>query len=239
MARIRLEAGAVRREALVSAMTKALARPVAKVAAPGDSWRSLVRLFTYLKFADTDDIWAGAEASFGWMPSILNAVHEIDEIHRIVLDVRKQIGRYVPGTGGFDPPLGAKFIKIIEGVENASEVLTSLEITAGQGDRHHSAVGTSKFLHFLAPHVAPIYDSWVGACIGGFVGKKTLHEELKRADGYIDYVSAVHEIAARVVGGDVKIPRRITEALVKSNLGRDVPLVRQIEFALYSVRPPS
>lgn len=224
------------RNVLVNAIIAGINRPLGAIDEPGPSWRAIVRLFSNLTFTDTDDVWIGAEATFGWMPGMLYAVHEIEYLRQLILDVRARAGQDTDGKE-FDPYLAQEVLNIVASLKEFEKVLTSLEISRGRGERNWSVVGTSKFLHFLAPHVVPIYDSRVGSTIRDITGDKKVHDTLKRPLGYLHYVSAVHEVARRIGDGKVQIPSGIVSTLAMSNLGKDVPIIRQIEYTLYHRSP--
>jgi hypothetical protein len=216
-----------RRDVLIDRILDGISRPLGKVYEPGPTWRALVKLFTKLDFVDSDEVWMGAEAAFGWMPGMLYDVHNLGEIQKLAREIRKKIGRLKIDEGqGFDKKLGERALQILEQADDTTPyLLTSLEIQRGAAERNYSVVGTSKFLHFLAPSTIPIFDSRVAG---------TLNKSGFTTENYLEYVSAVHKVAEQIQEKrGASIPAEIRQALRKSNAGSPVPIVREIEYTLY------
>lgn len=179
------------------------------------TWRPLVMLFAKLDFNDDDELWQAACAVYAWMPlSLGKEISNMQEFKSLVLNLRACVGRYTCGKTDFDPAKGEAARAMLS---QHSHLLSSIQSFNGKG---RSVVGTSKFLHFLAPHVMPILDSRVA---------KSLNMRHSDCETYIEYIEALH----RVLMSNTSIPAAVADALYRS-AGFSVPRVRQIEFCLYS-----
>src|SRR5258705_9644566 len=132
-------------------------------------YAALRKLFdTKLDFENVDDIRAGGYAVYGWMPRILRrwaADETLLALGQLAITARTK-------------PRDA--VRSALGQEHAVAKSPMLAF-------NNSAVGTTKFLHFAAPAVFPIWDSVVASTFG--ITKKT---ELSRQRHYVDYFNAIH-----------------------------------------------
>ena len=191
------------------------------------AWRSLVVLFGKLEFHNIDDVWVGALAVYGWMPRTLRAVHNSVGLCEMAREIREIAGVYNSGRARFDPVIAAKCRSIITSTADHREVLIALETGSNKGSksRTESSVGTSKFLHFLAPHIFPIWDRYTAAALG-------VANHLP-ASAWLTYVAEVHNALDSQVG----IPGCVTRWLNEAS-GMVVPDVRAIEFVLWAYGSP-
>ena len=110
-----------------------------------EGYIALVRMFAdHVRADDYHSVLAGANAVYGWMPTIL----------------KKGVAR----------PLWEARRGALELLRAASDWPTARTVIESNRDLLHlvneSVVGTSKFLHFLNPGVFPIWDSNIKLCFG-------------------------------------------------------------------------
>lgn len=183
---------------------------------PGPSWRALAALFSRLEFLSEDEIWMGAAAVYGWMPTTLGKVYDGAEFLTLTRAIRARAGIYVPGVSAFDPDLAADVLALLSA---RPSLLAAIQSFAGT--KQQSVVGTSKFLHFLVPHILPIWDSRVRAA---------MMVEGDTAANYLEFSKAVHA----VIQAGLPLPAATTHVLLAS-AGFTVPAVRLIEFNVFQV----
>jgi hypothetical protein len=109
-----------------------------------DSYPALLDLFKELDFSRFSHVQAAACAVYGWMPRTL----------------RYQAARDKPrykALGGFAEKIRNQDA---EAAINCLEKFSIFDIAI-----NNSVVGTSKFLHFVAPHAFPIWDDKIATSI--------------------------------------------------------------------------
>jgi hypothetical protein len=155
---------------------------------------------TKLDFENVDDIRAGGYAVYGWMPKILR--------------------RWAPD----ETLLQLGKLAIMARTRPRAEVRQAI----GQKFRaersplrafNGSAVGSSKFLHFAAPEVFPIWDSVVAGNFG--IEKQS---EIARQSNYVDYFDAIHAC----LEDNPKTRSRLLPLALPN-----VSLVRSLEYFLF------
>jgi hypothetical protein len=193
-----------------------------------DSWQALVKLYCKLDFVDIDDVWAAALAVYGWMPRALRTVRQPLELQGLAREIRATAGAYNTGRASFDVALARRCLDILRKAHSCSEVLTALETTSrprSDGGGTISSVGVSKFLHFLAPHVLPIWDSRTA---------RALHvTDHYPADRFLEYVVVLHTALAN----GLRAPSFVVDLLDRGG-GIKSSDVRALEFTLYMCGKP-
>ena len=138
-----------------------------------------------------------ALAVYGWMPTIMRTFN-YDRLGSEVV------------SGGLRVLRSAR-------PDDAFSLLCKMDRTAAV---NHSWVGTSKFLHFLNPHVFPIWDSRVARAVG------IKSYKLNRRQTYTAYLEAIHQIAT--YDAVTTVQQRL-EASLRAKLSR----IRAIELCLF------
>jgi hypothetical protein len=126
--------------------------------------RSLIRDRTDTN--DTQQLLSAGYAVYGWMPTILKAVGDLEQLSRFIAIV--------------------KDLPTVEAIARARNLLCSDQSSALYC-LNRSVVGTSKLLHFSLPQVFPIWDSRIA---GLFRHKWQSHNE---PIAYRNYFNAIHE----------------------------------------------
>jgi hypothetical protein len=178
-------------------------------------WSAAVRAFAAVDFEDELDVWACASMVYAWMPRVLRFVHNAPKLARYAREIRQKIGSYSTDRLSLDSTR-AKDTREILGT--MSGLLTSIE-TGSRRDAEtgssRSVVPMSKFLHFLAPHVFPIFDSYVGKAIN-----LSDHDE----KSYMAHVEASHSYLLERKGWPfARSPRQCSKYTD----------IRELEYALY------
>jgi hypothetical protein len=159
-----------------------------------DGYRVLQNLFDNLNLANELNVIAAAYAVYGWMPTIL----------------KKR-------------PKAADLVEFAQAWKNKKrdqkeDALTYLEerpcITQAV---NNSTVGTSKFLHFVAPEIFPIWDSNIALVFG-------ITSKINDPATYLDYCGAVHRCLD--AGAPIVWPAELRE--------KGISDVRKVEFCLYA-----
>lgn len=124
-----------------------------------------------LIFQNSLDVQIGAYAVYGWMPTIMKGIDPSKlEPLRVFAQKWKDSAEYKPG---------------IDALRNKEIDLKTL---------NNSVVGTSKFLHFVAPSIFPIWDSRIAAAFG------ILNEyQINNAEIYPKYCDAIHIYLSRSI----------------------------------------
>jgi hypothetical protein len=100
----------------------------------------------------------------------------------------------------------------------ALEALARIDLKA----INNSVVGTSKFLHFVAPEIFPIWDSRIAAVFG------FRHDyQINNALNYRKYCDAIHDRLARPIDWPILLANDET-------LSRKTTNVRKLEFCLFA-----
>ncbi|MBZ9603334.1 hypothetical protein [Phyllobacterium chamaecytisi] len=160
---------------------------------------ALTDLFRKLDLSCHKQVLSGAYAVYGWMPTILKS----------------------PPTGS-----GASDLKRL--VEAGRDKGNYLDLNAWKETLqaiNNSVVGTSKFLHFSAPDVFPIWDSVVARSFG----LSQWHQHA-RAKEYIAYFNAVH---SWLLDPDSRLPENFRSALRPLKEAHNLGKLRQLELALF------
>lgn len=154
-----------------------------------------------LDFSSLIDIRAGAYAVYGWMPTILDRWPASD-------NTLLELGELARFARGRD--YTAVRARIAPGLKEKLAVYRAL---------NNSIVGTSKFLHFAAPSIFPIWDSRVARNFG------FKHQyQLASGSNYLAYYDAVHTCIET---------NSETQALLKMLALPNVGQVRTLEYLLY------
>lgn len=151
---------------------------------------SLVKLFGRLDLSSEAGIYAGAYAAYGWMPTTLKKLPTSEQMKRLV-----QLLEWAR-TGQL----------------NIADWAHSLQAING------SIVGTSKFLHFAAPSVFPMWDRYVASSLGISISS------YRSVDRYCQYFHAAHEWLAKNA-----LPSPIAQVINAASL---TP-IRKVELALF------
>lgn len=163
-------------------------------------YTALRNLFDKLDFEKIDDIRAGGYAVYGWMPRILRRWASDETL--LALGQLAIIARTKPRN-------------VVRLALDQQRPTAQSPLLAFNG----SAVGTSKFLHFVSPAVFPIWDSVVASNFG--IRKQS---ELSRQSYYVDYFDAVHTCIE---------DNAQTRALLQPLLLPGVTQVRSLEYLLF------
>jgi hypothetical protein len=156
-----------------------------------DGYPALISLFSTLDFSKLQHVQAGAYAAYGWMPRVLN--YKACEAARY-----QRLGRFVVTLRGM-------------GIENALDEFRNIN----DFPINNSVVGTSKFLHFAAPSIFPIWDSKIASY---FKCKST-----ERND-YYAYCEALHRYLPSAIW-PASLPRQLSTP--------EITPLRRLEFCLF------
>jgi hypothetical protein len=161
-----------------------------------DGYPVLRNLFDKLDLTNTSNVIAAAYAVYGWMPTILKKEPKAADLVEFaqVWKNKKRARK-----------------------ENALSYLRKRPCTTRAVNG--STVGTSKFLHFVAPEIFPIWDSNIASVFG-------ITSKINNPATYIDYCDAVHrwlDDTAKPITWPAEFqgPKKISD-------------VRKIEFCLYA-----
>ena len=161
-----------------------------------DGYCAFRNLFEKLDLTDELNVIGAAYAVYGWMPTILKKKPEAAKL--------------------------AEFAREWKNSAQKEEALSQLR------ERPHitqavngSTVGTSKFLHFIAPKIFPIWDSNI-ALVFGITSSYKINDPCT----YLDYCDAVH---CRL---DDKTKPIVWPAELRER--KKISDVRKIEFCLYA-----
>jgi hypothetical protein len=159
-----------------------------------DGYRALQNLFDNLDLANELNVIAAAYAVYGWMPTILKKKPKAADLVGFA-QVWKNKKR--------------------DQKEDALSYLRERPcITRAVNG---STVGTSKFLHFVAPEIFPIWDSNIALVFG-------ITSKINDPATYLDYCDAVHR---RLDAGEPIVwPAQLGE--------KGISDVRKVEFCLYA-----
>lgn len=166
-------------------------------------YASLTRLFTFLNLTEgrtperLERAIGGAYAVYGWMPTMLHSLPDSDELLSLV----EFVSAWSAGTG----PNPRENLGVFATFRN-------------------SPVGTSKFLHFAAPNVFPIWDTWVARALGFRYRYQYAKPEI-----YCDYLDSMHAYIAQ--GG--QLPRNYMDWLGNGDAGTAIGTIRRLELALF------
>jgi hypothetical protein len=162
-----------------------------------DSYPALLALFRALDFSRFSHVQAAACAVYGWMPRTL----------------RYQATR--------DKPRYEALGKLAEQVRNqdAAVAINCLEeLSIFDIAINNSVVGTSKFLHFVAPHAFPIWDDKIA---------RYFNSRPDIAADYIAYCKAIHLrlSSKKSIAWPISLPSQLNSPSITS--------VRKLEFCLF------
>lgn len=155
---------------------------------------------------------AFAHMVYGWMPTILN-------------EANGEIGAWTKDDW--------EKIKVCLEKAKSGEILGINELKNVMVLTNNSIVGTSKLLHFINPHVYPIYDSRVFHAIRKLTGDKKATENSSTVNDenkYIAYLKWVHRVINEDVSSLLKMKKLLKE---HGFVDDDVTSVRVIEVFLY------
>jgi hypothetical protein len=159
-----------------------------------DGYSALRNLFDKLDLNNEQDLMGAAYAIYGWMPTILKKEPKAAELAKLVLGWRNS----------------AKRKDVLNELRDQPHITQAI---------NGSTVGTSKFLHFVAPDIFPIWDSNIALVFG-------ITSKINDPATYLDYCDAIHnrldDTAKPVVW-----PMELREL-------KDVTDVRKMEFCLYA-----
>jgi hypothetical protein len=158
-----------------------------------DGYSELRNLFDKLDLENELNVIGAAYAVYGWMPTILKKKPEAGEL--------------------------AKFVRDLKNSHEKRDALAQLRgrpcITRAVNG---STVGTSKFLHFVAPEIFPIWDSNIALVFGAT-------SKINDPATYLDYCDAVHRHL------DESPEPIVWPAELRD---KEVSDVRKLEFCLYA-----
>jgi hypothetical protein len=159
-----------------------------------DGYSALRNLFDKLELDNELTVLGAAYAVYGWMPTILKK-----------------------------KPEAAKLVEFVRGLKNSGQKKDALKQLREQPHItravNGSTVGTSKFLHFVAPAIFPIWDSNIA-----FVFRLT--SKINDPETYLDYCDAVHR-RLDDIDRPVEWPAELREP-------KEISDVRKLEFCLYA-----
>lgn len=137
-----------------------------------NGYQALRSLFeNKLDFQNSLDVQIGAYAVYGWMPTIMKGI-ERAKLEPLRAFAQKWKNR-------------VEHKEAIDALKNKEIDLKSI---------NNSVVGTSKFLHFVAPEIFPIWDSRIAAAFG------ILHEyQINNAAIYPEYCNSIHTYLHRSI----------------------------------------
>jgi hypothetical protein len=159
-----------------------------------NGYSALRNLFDKLDLGNELNVVAAAYAVYGWMPTIPRKEPRSAEL--------VDFARHWKNS--------------VEKKDALGQLRVRLDVTQAVNG---STVGTSKFLHFVAPEIFPIWDSNI-ALVFGMISK--INDPIT----YIDYCDAVHHR----LDDKTKPVVWPTELRERS----DISEVRKIEFCLYA-----
>lgn len=163
-------------------------------------YRALVALAAASKDDEShDNLCALACATYAWMPTILK--------------------EFCPTNFNHHAPLAA-----IRALVSSTESRFFLEAMENDAPINRSWVGTSKLLHFLNPHVFPIWDSRVASRFG-----LQRQSEVNRKGTYLEYFDFIHDEIA--VGHHWIAP---VSTFFSKRFGYQATDVRCLELMLFS-----
>ncbi|MGO8911011.1 MAG: hypothetical protein ACLQDM_17055 [Bradyrhizobium sp.] len=160
-----------------------------------DAYSALLDFFNKLDLQNKRNVIGAAHAVYGWMPTILKKETKTKELMEFVRDLRK-----------IDDDPNQKNLALSR-LENRIDLTKAV---------NGSTVGTSKFLHFVAPEVFPIWDSNVARA---FDATSKINDEAT----YLSYCKAIHRYLEK--NRKLKWPKELPGG---------VSAVRKIELCLYA-----
>jgi hypothetical protein len=161
------------------------------------SYPHILNYFSSLTKISEGDLVRGAHMIYGWMPTILHLHTENRSLKR-----------------GAEIMTGAK-----------SGTLSGDDITYLKDLINHSAIGTSKLLHFVAPSHYAIWDSNVCYFVHGFKD----HSKVNNVGRYLEYVDILKSLKKN---GRFKA----FHASVNKKVGHRVSALRALELTMFSQR---
>ena len=152
-----------------------------------------------LEFANLIDVEIGAHAVYGWMPTILK---------RVDLSKNKALLLFAHEWKNRKKIDWTRAKKALEG--------NTIDLRA----INNSVVGTSKFLHFVAPEIFPIWDSRI-ARVFDLIDRS----QINNPSNYMAYCDAVHQRLREPVDWP---------SFPANNDAQIVSDVRKLEFCLFA-----
>ena len=127
-------------------------------------------------------------------PALLEAAEALPQRADLLLKVMATAAYgWMPRVARLDPDHFEEAVSAIEDALNTSQVGQDPSIIKRVSECLHSVVGASKLLHFLRPHIFPIWDSKVaGVCLG----KEPSQQSMTNAGNYLYYAKEVEEFCA-------------------------------------------
>jgi hypothetical protein len=163
-------------------------------------YRALLNLFTKkLDLTNLLDARAGAYAVYGWMPTILKQWEEPD-----ILPLLEFAQSWKDNKQRRQALIALRKQKCI---------LQSI---------NGSTVGTSKFLHFVAPDIFPIWDSRIALAFD-------VSHRINDPDIYLEYCETIH---SHLAGGEIDWPKEIQK--LSENSDGKASEVRKLELCLFA-----
>jgi hypothetical protein len=160
-----------------------------------DAYSALRDFFDNLDLTNEPNVVGAAHAVYGWMPTILKKEVKAKELIAFVQDLRRISS---------DSHQTTVALELLE---------KQIEITQAIND---STVGTSKFLHFVAPEIFPIWDSNIAHAF-------EVASKINDPATYLAYCEAIHLFLDEKI--EINWPNKLPNGI--SN-------VRKIEFCLYA-----
>ena len=159
-----------------------------------DGYSALRNLFDNLDLGNELNVMGAAYAVYGWMPTILKKEPKAAELAKFALYCKNSVQK-----------------------EDAlSQLRKQPHITRAVNG---STVGTSKFLHFVAPEIFPIWDSNIALVF-------RITSKINDPATYLDYCDAVHR-RLDDIAKPVFWPAELRER-------EEISDVRKMEFCLYA-----
>jgi hypothetical protein len=160
-----------------------------------NAYSDLLDFFKKLDLKNEQNVVGAAHAVYGWMPTILKKETNAKELVAFTTDLRKIESGPNQRKSALDQLRQRLYItKAING----------------------STVGTSKFLHFVAPEVFPIWDSNIALAFA-------VPSKINDPDTYIAYCEAVHRYLDN--NPELRWPNELPDGISD---------IRKMEFCLYA-----
>jgi hypothetical protein len=160
-----------------------------------NSYPALLAFFNKLDLQSEPNVIGAAHAVYGRMPTILKKEVKAEDLVKFVRDLKRIDG----GTNRKTRTLGL--------LKNHIEITQAI---------NGSTVGTSKFLHFVAPEVFPIWDSNIARAFDAI-------SKINDPATYLAYCEAVHQYLGE--NPNSTWPNKIPDGISS---------IRKIEFCLYA-----
>lgn len=184
-------------------------------------YRSLLRHFASTDFASDSPVQSdhavqvGLYAAYGWMPTVLIASECTERL--------RELGQLAESAKALSREYDGRPIPEERLTELLKRIKSLMQLTHGR------TTGLSKFLHFAAPNVFPIWDSKIRGALG------LADRHATKAKHYERYVRAMHKVRWESQLHDARTSAAIarTLSLRDRDEGARPTDLRTIEMALF------